>query len=240
MAESIVVDFKRPVPLFPLGDTVLLPHAVQALHVFEPRYRQMVEACLSEVRGGSLLTARPIAMATVDPASRGRRHPLPRLRPAVCVGQIVRHERLGDGRHAVVLHGVCRARIVEMHEPEGSRLYREAALQPIEAPGRASPRMPEARRVLRELLQRPRVRRLASVQAVTAWADRGDLPTHAVVELIGSAVVQDEPTRYAILECGDPWERARLVARAIAGLDRLLCGADLQRSDAWPKGLSWN
>ena len=66
MSKSIVVDFSRPVPLFPLAGTVLLPHAMQGLHVFEPRYRQMVEACLSEVRGGSLLTARPIAMATVS------------------------------------------------------------------------------------------------------------------------------------------------------------------------------
>jgi Lon protease-like protein len=63
MAKTITVDFTRPVPLFPLGNTVLLPHAVQGLHVFEPRYRQMVDACLSEMKGGSLLTARPIAPA---------------------------------------------------------------------------------------------------------------------------------------------------------------------------------
>ena len=87
MAKTITVDFTRPVPLFPLGNTVLLPHAVQGLHVFEPRYRQMVDACLSEMKGGSLLTARPIAMATIDTdlpeVSRG----VPMLRPAVCVGR---------------------------------------------------------------------------------------------------------------------------------------------------------
>ena len=33
-----------PVPLFPLG-SVLFPHATLFLHIFEPRYRQMVEAC---------------------------------------------------------------------------------------------------------------------------------------------------------------------------------------------------
>ncbi|NBX24829.1 MAG: hypothetical protein EBQ99_02060, partial [Planctomycetes bacterium] len=85
MAASIVVDFRRPVPLFPLGETLLLPHAVQGLHVFEPRYRQMVEACLAETGGGSVLAARPIAMATVDPSASGRRQSPPSLRPAVCV-----------------------------------------------------------------------------------------------------------------------------------------------------------
>lgn len=240
MAELIVVDFQRPLPLFPLGETVLLPHAVQALHVFEPRYRQMVEACLGEIRDGSLLSARPIAMATVDPASRGRRPGTPGLRSAVCVGQIVRHERLSDGRHNVVLHGVCRARIMQVLEPEGPRLYREAVLRPIEPLGRGFPRMPQARRALRDMLQRPRVRRLSSVQAVRTWAERGDLPTHAVIELIGSALVQDEPTRYALLACGDPWARARLVAEAIARIERLVSGAERQRPEAWPKGLSWN
>jgi Lon protease-like protein len=240
MAESIVVDFQRPVPLFPLGETVLLPHAVQALHVFEPRYRQMVEACLAEVRAGSVLTARPIAMATVEPSVRGRRQALPDLRPAVCVGQIVRHERRADGRHDIVLHGVCRARIVELIEPDGRTLYRQAVLRPIEPPGRAVPRMPEARRALREMLQRPRVRRLASVKAVSAWAERGDLPTHAVIEVIGAALVQDEPTRYALLECADPWARARLVAEAIDRLERVVSGAERQQPGTWPKGLSWN
>lgn len=240
MAASIVVDFRRPVPLFPLGETLLLPHAVQGLHVFEPRYRQMVEACLAETSGGSVLAARPIAMATVDPSARGRRQSPPSLRPAVCVGQIVRHERMADGRHNIVLHGVCRARIVELIEPEGQRLYREAVLRPLEPPGRAAPHMPEARRVLREMLQRPRVRRLASVKAVTAWAERGDLPTHAVIEVIGAALIQDEATRYALLSCEDPWARARLVAEAIHRLERVVTGAERQNPGTWPKGLSWN
>jgi Lon protease-like protein len=240
MAKSIVVDFSRPVPLFPLSGTVLLPHAVQGLHVFEPRYRQMVEDCVAEVRGDDLLTARPIAMATIE-ATNVRRPgaPVP-LKPAVCVGQIVRHERLADGRHTILLHGVCRARIERIEEADGQRLYRQAFLKPIEPADRRAPRMPEARRALKQLLLRPRVQRMASAKAVTAWAQRDDLPTHAVVELVGSALLQDERSRYALLECGDPWERARLVANAIAHLEGVVAGAESQHAENWPKGLSWN
>lgn len=240
MAKSIVVDFSRPVPLFPLGSTVLLPHAMQALHVFEPRYRQMVEACLSEVRDGSLITARPIAMATVE-ATNARRtgQPVP-LKPAVCVGQIVRHERLSDGRHAIVLHGVCRARIDRIEEADGQRLFRQAMLRPIEPPGRLPPAMREARRAIKQLLLRPRVQRLASAKAVTQWAERDDLPGHAMVELLGSALIQDEQVRYAMLDCADPWERARMVAREIVHLETMVAAAEAQRPQTWPKGLSWN
>lgn len=240
MAKTITVDFTRPVPLFPLGNTVLLPHAVQGLHVFEPRYRQMVEACLSEMKGGSLLTARPIAMATIDgdlpEVSRG----VPMLRPAVCVGQIVQHQRLPDGRHTVLLHGVCRAEIVSIEEADGKRLYRQARLRPMEAVQGGLPRMPEARRVLKQLLQRPRVQRLSSVKAASAWAEREDVPTAAVVELVGAALVQDEAARYELLACADPWERARMVARVINGLEAVVAGADAQSAKDWPKGLSWN
>ncbi len=240
MAKSIVVDFSRPVPLFPLSGTVLLPHAMQGLHVFEPRYRQMVEACLSEAKDGDLLTARPIAMATVEPTNLRRPGaPVP-LRSAVCVGQIVRHERLEDGRHTIVLHGVCRARIDRIEEPDGQRLYRQAFLKPIEPTDRPVPRMPRARTALKELLARPRVQRLASARAATVWTRRQDVPTHAMVEIVGSALLQDEPSRYALLACGDPWERARMVAEAIAHLEGLVAGAESQHPEAWPKGLSWN
>jgi Lon protease-like protein len=237
--RSITIDFSRPVPLFPLDSTLLLPHAVQALHVFEPRYRQMVETCLSEVRGGSLLTARPIAMATIA-GTPGRPGAPVSLRPAVCVGQIVQHERLADGRHTILLHGVCRARIERIDEAGGERLFREAMLRPIEPPARTPPRMPEARRALRQLLQRPRVQRLASAKAVTVWAERGDIPAHAMIELVGSALLQGEDARYAMLACGDPWERARMVAQAIAHLESVVAGAEAQHPENWPKGLSWN
>ncbi|MGA1266114.1 MAG: LON peptidase substrate-binding domain-containing protein [Phycisphaerales bacterium] len=238
MARSIVVDFKRPVPLFPLGETVLLPHAVQGLHLFEPRYRQMVEDCLARVQDGSLLSAGPIAMATLAPGrSPGESPP---LREAVCIGQIVQHERLADGRHNILLHGVCRAEIVLIEEPSGRRLYRQARLRPIEPPERRAPCMPETRRVLKQLLQRPRLQRLASAKAASAWTERGDLPTHAMVELIGAALVREEPHRYELLACADPWARARIVARTIARLEAVVAGAESQHADRWPKGLSWN
>ncbi|MEX0743958.1 MAG: LON peptidase substrate-binding domain-containing protein, partial [Phycisphaeraceae bacterium] len=46
MAESLTVDFSRPLPLFPLANCTLLPHAVVPLHVFEPRYRALAREAL--------------------------------------------------------------------------------------------------------------------------------------------------------------------------------------------------
>ena len=240
MFDADAVDFSQPVALFPLPTVSLLPHALQPLHVFEPRYRQMVRDALQQVRAGNLLTAGPIAMAIVGAKFMDVIGASPKLRPAVCVGQIVQHEQLKDGRHNIVLHGVCRARIQDIQEPIESRAYRTATLHPIDPPNHAPPKMKAARKVLRELLHRPLLQRLSSVKKVSEWADRLDMPTHAVIELVGAAMLRDESARYQLLSCANPWERAQIVANEIARLEGLIAAADAQGAADWPKGLSWN
>jgi len=240
VAETISIDFNEPIALFPLAGSVLLPHAPQGLHVFEARYRQMVEDCLRPVGDGPVLRAKPIAMATyAGPEWHGATIGVPPLRPAACVGKIVQHERLPDGRHNLVLHGVCRARIVEIVEPEGRRLYRLAKMVPLEST-RAMPRLAETRRRLRHLLEGPRLRRMASADAVRQWIAREDVPTHALVELVSFALLRDDEVRYRILEESDARRRARLLTGELEQLDRLVALADKQAWKDWPKGMSWN
>ena len=241
MTDVITVDFKQPIPLFPLPSVVLLPHSMQGLHVFEPRYRQMVEHCLRRGRG-NLLRSGQIAMAVVRPDALGDSgwEGLPPLRKAVCVGQMVQHEQLPDGRHTIVLHGVCRAEIVEIAEPAGDRLNRQALLAPLETPGRVFPTMRSARRAISGLLHGPRLSRMTSIKAVLPWIERTDLPTHAVVEIVGDAIVRIEETRYRLLEESDPWSRARILRDHLVAMDRLVAAAERQGSRDWPKGLSWN
>jgi hypothetical protein len=53
-------------------------------------------------------------------------------------------------------------------------------------------------------------------------------------------MLRDENARYHLLACGNPWERAQLVANEIARLEGLVAAADAQKTSRWPKGLSWN
>ena len=110
-------DFAHPVALFPLASTALMPNAVQPLHVFEPRYRRMVIDAVGDAADG-LDSAAPIAMATFHGDDwRDDYGGTPPLRPTVCVGRIVRHVPLPDGRHDIVLLGACRARIASTTAP---------------------------------------------------------------------------------------------------------------------------
>ncbi|HET7321048.1 MAG TPA: LON peptidase substrate-binding domain-containing protein [Longimicrobiaceae bacterium] len=90
----------RRLPLFPLP-VVLLPGASLPLHVFEPRYREMMAHCLEGDRRFGLVYHDP------DRAGPFLNEP----GPVGCVAEIVRFEPLGDGRSRLLARGRERFRI---------------------------------------------------------------------------------------------------------------------------------
>ena len=112
----------RPVPVFPLPDCVVLPGGVQALHIFEPRYRRMVTDELARPA-----TDRFIAMALLKPGYEPQYYTHHALsHPTLCACRIVKCEALPDGRFNILVLGMCRASIEkELHEAD----YRLALLR---------------------------------------------------------------------------------------------------------------
>ncbi|HEY7627873.1 MAG TPA: LON peptidase substrate-binding domain-containing protein [Ilumatobacteraceae bacterium] len=90
-------------PMFPLG-TVLLPGAVLPLHVFEPRYQQLVRDCIdsAEQEFGVVLIDRGSEVGGGDS----------RLDVGV-VAKLLQVSPLGDGRFAVLAVGARRIRVNE-------------------------------------------------------------------------------------------------------------------------------
>ena len=99
------------VPLFPLGGALLFPRSHLPLHIFEDRYRAMVEDALAG--------AGRIAM--VQPADE---NDPPSIYPVGCVGELVGVEELDDGRFNIMLLGSQRFRLVA--EADGGTPYRQA------------------------------------------------------------------------------------------------------------------
>ncbi len=195
---QISIDFTQPISLFPLPNCVLLPHATIPLHIFEPRYRAMTNDALDS-RG-------LIAMACFDGNTWKRDYQgAPPIRPHVCVGYLVRHERLTDGRYNILLQGVCRARIVDElpHDP-----YRIARLEPIEQPAGMEMDLEQQRACIESLLSDPLLKSLASVSAIHNWLDK-EIPTAALVDLSVMTVCDDTEHRYEMLREPDPGLRAQ-------------------------------
>jgi len=108
-------------PLFPLSNVVLFPEARVPLHIFEQRYRQMMEAALEGDRA--------IGMVTVLPDRQDDMGENPPVFPIGCAGFIAAYQQLADGRYDLVLQGTRRFRILEEDPPDGSRLYRCATVE---------------------------------------------------------------------------------------------------------------
>ncbi|MBA4027739.1 MAG: ATP-dependent protease [Planctomyces sp.] len=232
------VNFGRPMPVFPLGQVSLMPHAVLPLHIFEPRYRDMVRDVLDGPG--------QIAMAVFDGQLwRQEYDGRPPLRPAVCVGQIVRHQKLPDGRYLIELHGVCRARIVGEIPEDEDVAYRLAMLEPV---GIGDPserqeheqRLLAFRRKLEHQLRQTGLKRLSGAEGVLEHLGDEEVPTVAILELLTFSVIQDAELRYRLLAEADPVRRAALLETELGGIRRLVDRAEGQLGLDAPKGVSWN
>ena len=111
--------------LFPLPDLVMFPHVVQPLHIFEQRYREMLREALDS--DGLIAMSMPAEAASSLSISEEDR---PELAPYACLGKVVTHQRLADGRYNLMLLGVRRVQIIE--ELPQERTFREARVELLE------------------------------------------------------------------------------------------------------------
>lgn len=107
-------------PLFPLPSVVLFPNVFLPLHVFEPRYRDMV--------ADALLGDRMIGMVLLKPGWEHDYDGRPPVYSVGCSGLITHAERLPDGRYNIVLRGIEKFRI---RAEDDSRSYRLARVESL-------------------------------------------------------------------------------------------------------------
>jgi Lon protease-like protein len=96
------------VPFFPLAGAILFPRAQLPLHIFEPRYRDMVRDAIDG----------PARIAMIQPQSLDSDNAP--LYAVGCVGEIVGIEELDDGRYNIVLLGSNRFRMIREVESDSS------------------------------------------------------------------------------------------------------------------------
>ena len=114
--------FSGVVRLFPLPNLVLYPHVMQPLHVFEDRYREMLEDALA--------TDQLITMSVLQPGWEADYDSRPPISEHACLGKVVAHHKLEDGRYNVLLLGVQRVRILKELDP--LRSFRQARVELVE------------------------------------------------------------------------------------------------------------
>ena len=172
------------VPLFPLAGALLFPRAQLPLHIFEPRYRDMVRDAIDG--------AGRIAMIQPQRDDDDNKAP---LYAVGCVGDIVGIEELDDGRFNIVLLGADRFRLIG--EPESEASYRRADID-IEAFDDSEPdplSLGARAEVERE------ARRLGDVLGLAIdWAGVNRLDDETLVNAIAQVAPFDIGAKQALLE----------------------------------------
>ena len=114
-------------PVFPLPRLVLMPGEIRALHVFEPRYRELLAWALSDTGH--------FAIGTLQPGFEGEYGGKPSMWPEMGVGKVVAHHTFEDGRSNLLLAYLQAATIEEELSTDHSfRVVRALPRDVLEVP----------------------------------------------------------------------------------------------------------
>jgi Lon protease-like protein len=207
------------IPIFPLPEVVFFPETVLPLHVFEPRYRQMVADCLAGDRW--------LAVVMLRPGWEKDYQGCPPVHPVAGAGEVIQAEALADGRYNILLDGRARVRLLAEEPPDG-RAYRVVRAERLgdRGPSPNDRTFPGRLQELRTAHARLLVALGQSHPDVVGRLTVAGASPGVVIDRIVSAVVPDAELRQRVLEAVDVSERLDLAVGALSELLSLVAGRE--------------
>ncbi len=211
--EEMIPEYLN-IPVFPLPNVTFFPRTLLPLHVFEPRYRKMISACLAGDR--------MLGVALLREGWQKDYFGRPPIHRTFGVGKIIDHEELNDGCFNIMVEGLWRVRLINEFEGTDFRAGHVAVLQDgpidqihddialvhrdlIDDCDKLSELLPEYQETLRNV-----------------W---GVHPHPCVAgDMLAASIVIDSYDRQSILEEPDPLRRMQLVAIQIKNILYQLSG----------------
>jgi Lon protease-like protein len=212
------------VPLFPLPNVVLFPHALLPLHIFEERYKAMT--------ADALAGRRLIAMALLSPGWEKCYYGRPPIQPVVCVGRIVSHERLPDGKFNFLLRGELRASIERetcCPSKPGACLYRTARLKPLPETQIMEIDLSHERQRLEAALTQGLLAKVPMVKQIASLLP-GPTRTADIADLVAFHVIDNLALKQSLLTDGDIRRRVNQLLSALNSLESPVMDQFLQES----------
>lgn len=196
-------DFSGTARLFPLPNLVMFPQVIQPLHIFEPRYRRLLEDSLAD---DGLFAA-----ATLAPGWEADYEGRPPVAPIACLGKVVAHFKLEGGEYNVLLVGLRRLRILEEFPP--TKPYRVARVELCDDPGRpaAADAGPTMLRRLRQVLSE-----LPQAQDQVEQLMAGDVSLSTLTDVMSFMMEIGVREKVALLSELDAYRRAEMLLQHLS------------------------
>jgi Lon protease-like protein len=199
-----VADRLPVLPLFPLG-TVLFPGALMPLHVFEPRYRVLVEDLLAAPE------PRRFAIVAIREGHEVGADALRATYDVGCVAEVVEVQPAADGRYALLVLGGPRCRLLEL---DRARPYLQAEVELLDEPTGDDAALPATAARARDAF--------AAYHSILPRGGAADLPADATAlsYALAARLLVALPERQALLAAADTERRLRatveLLTREVA------------------------
>jgi Lon protease-like protein len=195
MAPEIVT-----VPVFPLPEVVFFPGTLLPLHVFEPRYKDMI----SDVLAGDGM----LGVVQLRPGWDKDYYGNPAVYKVLGVGRIVQNKRWPDGRYDILLHGLYRGAI-RSESKQGE--YRLAEVEPL--PDHVQQEHQQELQVVHERLLElyNKLSEALPDTANTLVRDSEAPNAGSLVDIMASVFVEDAYDKQSILSEPDVVRRQRLL-----------------------------
>jgi Lon protease-like protein len=185
------------VPLFPLPGAILFPRSQLPLHIFEPRYREMVRDAVDGA--GRIAMIQPHRLDDDNLAP---------LYAVGCVGEIVSLEELEDGRFNIVLLGSNRFRLIRETHVDAAYRCAEVDITAFDDDEPPPLSLGQRAEVERE------ARRLGDAMGLAVdWAAVNRLDDETIVNAIAQVAPFDIGAKQALLEQPALDERADLLVQ---------------------------
>lgn len=182
------------IAIFPLPNVIFFPKTLLPLHIFEPRYRQMVQ--------DTIATKQLIGMFLLEDGWQENYYGNPSIHSIGCAGEMIHVETLPDGKFDIVLRGLYRVRPIEVVQEFPYRKARVEVLPevltegPVKVQSMTENLMSEFKKIDPDGLQ-------------LLESEQPDLSE--VVNHIANQLPMELETRFELLKIDDVYLRAELV-----------------------------
>jgi uncharacterized protein len=192
-------------PMFPLKNAHLFPGAVLPLHIFEPRYIEMIEHVLD--KGTNTIAVSSLKLPILQD------HEQPPVRPMMGAGVIFAAEKLEEGRWNVLVRGVARVKLQEEHVQTHQFRSISAAVLEDQDVDISHPLHSQLRSLLGQLAERaPEAR-----EGLNLIMSQGKTPA-LLTNLLGAHATSDVYVRRQLLETLDVEKRLQVSTRYVGEL----------------------
>ena len=209
--EQVLPD---TIPLFPLPEHVLFPGVPMPYHIFEPRYQAMIRELKSLDPADRWIAVSRLRAVRVDSGAG---------RPGFCeiatVGRVMDMLPVGGGRFDIVVEGIYRCRLEEVHSPHAYRLVKPIILEDADAEfcAKQGTKLPRFFKPIEQAL-------ITLVTLVGEQASQlltiasSNASASIILYRLGAALLHDPDRRQRFLETRSIRERGHIMVDTLAGL----------------------